>query len=113
MRTDSVNLSQEALSTAKNAIVQLFGEQYSQVRNFATKSKGAQEAHEAIRPTDMSRSSIPAETDQNKLYELIWKRTLASQMADAQIERTTVKIEADKHKEYFVANGEWYSLTVF
>ena len=106
MRTDSVNLSQEALSTAKNAIVQLFGEQYSQVRNFATKSKGAQEAHEAIRPTDMSRSSIPAETDQNKLYELIWKRTLASQMADAQIERTTVKIEADKHKEYFVANGE-------
>ena len=79
MRTDSVNLSQEALSTAKNAIVQLFGEQYSQVRNFATKSKGAQEAHEAIRPTDMSRSSIPAETDQNKLYELIWKRTLASQ----------------------------------
>jgi len=106
MRTDSVNLSQEALSTAKNAIVQLFGEQYSQVRNFATKSKGAQEAHEAIRPTDMSRSSIPAETDQNKLYELIWKRTLASQMADAQIERPTVKIEADKHKEYFVANGE-------
>ena len=106
MRTDSVNLSQEALSTAKNTIVQLFGEQYSQVRNFATKSKGAQEAHEAIRPTDMSRSSIPAETDQNKLYELIWKRTLASQMADAQIERTTVKIEADKHKEYFVANGE-------
>ena len=106
MRTDSVNLSQEALSTAKNAIVQLFGEQYSQVRNFATKSKGAQEAHEAIRPTDRSRSSIPAETDQNKLYELIWKRTLASQMADAQIERTTVKIEADKHKEYFVANGE-------
>ena len=106
MRTDSVNLSQEALSTAKNAIVQLFGEQYSQVRNFATKSKGAQEAHEAIRPTDMSRSSIPAETDQNKLYELIWKRALASQMADAQIERTTVKIEADKHKEYFVANGE-------
>ena len=92
MRTDSVNLSQEALSTAKNAIVQLFGEQYSQVRNFATKSKGAQEAHEAIRPTDMSRSSIPAETDQNKLYELIWKRTLASQMADAQIERSTVKI---------------------
>ena len=106
MRTDSVNLSAEALNTAKNAIVQLFGESYSQTRNFATKSKGAQEAHEAIRPTDMSRSSIPAETDQNKLYELIWKRTLASQMADAQIERTTVKIEADKHKEYFVANGE-------
>ncbi len=106
MRTDSVNLSQEALTTAKNAVVQLFGEQYSQVRNFATKSKGAQEAHEAIRPTDMSRPNIAAEPDQNKLYELIWKRTLASQMADAQIERTTVKIEADKHKEYFIANGE-------
>ena len=106
MRTDSVNLSQEALNTAKNAIVQLFGAQYSQVRNFATKTKGAQEAHEAIRPTDMSRASIPAEPDQNKLYELIWKRTLASQMADAQIERTTVKIEANKHKECFIANGE-------
>ena len=106
MRTDSVNLSQEALNTAKNAIIQLFGTQYSQVRNFATKTKGAQEAHEAIRPTDMSRASIPAEPDQNKLYELIWKRTLASQMADAQIERTTVKIEANKHKECFIANCE-------
>ena len=84
MRTDSVNLSAEALNTAKNAIVQLFGESYSQTRNFATKSKGAQEAPEAIRPTDMSRPTIAAEPDQNKLYELIWKRTLASQMADAQ-----------------------------
>ena len=106
MRTDSVNLSAEALNTAKNAIVQLFGESYSQTRNFATKSKGAQEAHEAIRPTDMSRPTIPAEPDQNKLYELIWKRTLASQMADAQLERTTVKIAADKHAEQFVATGE-------
>ena len=106
MRTDSVNLSTEALNTAKNAIVQLFGESYSQTRNFATKSKGAQEAHEAIRPTDMSRPTIAAEPDQNKLYELIWKRTLASQMADAQLERTTVKIAADKHAEQFVATGE-------
>ncbi len=106
MRTDSVNLSQEALTAAKNAIIQLFGAPYSQVRNFATKTKGAQEAHEAIRPTDMARTSIPAEADQNKLYELIWKRTLASQMADAQVERTTVKIEADKHNEYFTASGE-------
>ena len=106
MRTDSVNLSAEALNTAKMAIVQLFGESYSQTRNFATKSKGAQEAHEAIRPTDMSRPTIAAEPDQNKLYELIWKRTLASQMADAQLERTTVKIAADKHNEQFVATGE-------
>jgi len=106
MRTDSVNLSAEALNTAKMAIVQLFGESYSQTRNFATKSKGAQEAHEAIRPTDMSRPTIAAEPDQNKLYELIWKRTLASQMADAQLERTTVKIAADKHAEQFVATGE-------
>ena len=106
MRTDSVNLSAEALNTAKMAIVQLFGESYSQTRNFATKSKGAQEAHEAIRPTDMSRPTIAAEPDQNKLYELIWKRTLASQMADAQLERTTVKIVADKHAEQFVATGE-------
>ncbi len=106
MRTDSVNLSAEALNTAKKAIVQLFGESYSQTRNFATKSKGAQEAHEAIRPTDMSRPTIAAEPDQNKLYELIWKRTLASQMADAELERTTVKIAADNHAEQFVATGE-------
>ena len=106
MRTDSVNLSQEALNSAKNAVVQLFGDKYSQVRNFATKSKGAQEAHEAIRPTDMSKPTIAAEPDQNKLYELIWKRTLASQMADAQLERTVAKIENDKHHELFTATGE-------
>ena len=106
MRTDSVNLSQEALNSAKNAVVQLFGDKYSQVRNFATKSKGAQEAHEAIRPTDMSKPTIAAEPDQNKLYELIWKRTLASQMADAQLERTIAKIENDKHHELFTATGE-------
>ncbi|MDO5105725.1 type I DNA topoisomerase [Capnocytophaga sp.] len=106
MRTDSVNLSQEALNTAKNAIVQMYGEQYSQVRNFATKTKGAQEAHEAIRPTDMTRATISAESDQVRLYELIWKRTIASQMADAQLERTNVKIQSDKHDELFTASGE-------
>ncbi len=106
MRTDSTNLSQEALSTAQNAIHQLYGTKYSQVRNFATKAKGAQEAHEAIRPTDMMRTNIPAESDQARLYELIWKRTIASQMADAQLERTNVKIEADKHKDLFAAHGE-------
>ncbi|CEN32947.1 type I DNA topoisomerase [Capnocytophaga cynodegmi] len=106
MRTDSTNLSQEAINTAKNAIVSIYGNQYSQVRNFATKAKGAQEAHEAIRPTDMTRTSISAESDQARLYELIWKRTIASQMADAQLERTNVKIQADKHTELFTANGE-------
>lgn len=106
MRTDSTNLSQEALSTAQSAIHQLYGTKYSQVRNFATKAKGAQEAHEAIRPTDMMRTNIPAESDQARLYELIWKRTIASQMADAQLERTNVKIEADKHKDLFAAHGE-------
>ncbi|WP_454980732.1 type I DNA topoisomerase [Capnocytophaga haemolytica] len=106
MRTDSTNLSGEALSTAKDTITALFGAQYSQTRNFATKAKGAQEAHEAIRPTDMSRPQIQAESDQMRLYELIWKRTIASQMADAQLERTNVKIEANKHKELFAASGE-------
>ncbi|GET46205.1 type I DNA topoisomerase [Capnocytophaga felis] len=106
MRTDSTNLSQEAINTAKNAIVNIYGNQYSQVRNFATKTKGAQEAHEAIRPTDMMRATISGESDQVRLYELIWKRTIASQMADAQLERTNVKIQADKHNELFTASGE-------
>ncbi|GIJ97071.1 DNA topoisomerase 1 [Capnocytophaga stomatis] len=106
MRTDSTNLSQEAISTAKNAIIGIYGNQYSQVRNFATKTKGAQEAHEAIRPTDMTRTTISGESDQVRLYELIWKRTIASQMADAQLERTNVKIQADKHNELFTASGE-------
>ncbi|MFK8271701.1 type I DNA topoisomerase [Capnocytophaga stomatis] len=106
MRTDSTNLSQEAINTAKNAIIGIYGNQYSQVRNFATKAKGAQEAHEAIRPTDMTRTTISGESDQVRLYELIWKRTIASQMADAQLERTNVKIQADKHNELFTASGE-------
>nr|WP_288931804.1 type I DNA topoisomerase [uncultured Allomuricauda sp.] len=106
MRTDSVNLSSEALSAAKDAIVENYGEKYSQTRNFTGKSKGAQEAHEAIRPTDMKLQSPQLERDQSKLYELIWKRTLASQMSDAQLERTNVKIKASTHNEEFSANGE-------
>ncbi|RIV70543.1 type I DNA topoisomerase [Flagellimonas aequoris] len=106
MRTDSVNLSNEALSAAKDAIVQSYGDEYSQVRNFTGKTKGAQEAHEAIRPTDMKLQSPSLERDQSKLYELIWKRTLASQMSDAELERTNVKIQASTHNEEFTANGE-------
>ena len=106
MRTDSVNLSKEALVAAKDAIVDNYGKEYSQTRNFTGKSKGAQEAHEAIRPTDMKLQSPQLERDQAKLYELIWKRTLASQMSDAQLERTNVKIKASTHSEEFSANGE-------
>jgi len=106
MRTDSVNLSSEALAAAKDAILQNYGEEYSKVRNFKGKTKGAQEAHEAIRPTDMKLQSPQLERDQSKLYELIWKRTLASQMSDAELERTNVKIKASTHNEEFMANGE-------
>ncbi|MDO6817620.1 type I DNA topoisomerase [Zobellia sp. 1_MG-2023] len=106
MRTDSVNLSGEAISAAKDAIIDNYGEKYSTVRNFKGKSKGAQEAHEAIRPTDITNQSPSLERDQSKLYELIWKRTIASQMSDAQLERTNVKIQASTHSEQFTANGE-------
>ncbi|NAS12846.1 type I DNA topoisomerase [Poritiphilus flavus] len=106
MRTDSVNLSNEAINAAKDAIITNYGESYSKVRNFTGKSKGAQEAHEAIRPTDMSLQSPNVENDQLRLYELIWKRTLASQMSDAELERTNVKIKANTHQELFSANGE-------
>ncbi|MBT9187485.1 type I DNA topoisomerase [Zobellia russellii] len=106
MRTDSVNLSSEAISAAKDAIIDNYGEKYSTVRNFKGKSKGAQEAHEAIRPTDITNQSPSLERDQSKLYELIWKRTIASQMSDAQLERTNVKIQASTHSEQFTANGE-------
>ncbi|MCE2613127.1 type I DNA topoisomerase [Flavobacteriaceae bacterium D16] len=106
MRTDSVNLSKEALNAARGAIVGNYGEAYSQVRNYTRKTKGAQEAHEAIRPTDMNLQSPSLERDQARLYELIWKRTIASQMSDAKLERTTIKIGADAHQEQFTANGE-------
>ena len=106
MRTDSVNLSNEALTAAREAIIENYGERYSTVRNFKGKVKGAQEAHEAIRPTDMKDQSPSLERDQAKLYELIWMRTLASQMSDAELERTNVKIQSNGHNEEFTANGE-------
>ncbi|MFK7048903.1 DNA topoisomerase 1 [Flavobacterium columnare] len=106
MRTDSVNLSQEAMGAAQAEISNYYGKEFSQPRHYATKSKGAQEAHEAIRPTDMSRHTVQLDRDQSRLYDLIWKRTIASQMSDAQLERTNVKIEASNHKEIFGATGE-------
>jgi len=106
MRTDSVNLSGEAIKAAQEAIIDTYGESYSKVRNYTGKSKGAQEAHEAIRPTNMVRQSPSLERDQSKLYELIWKRTIASQMSDAQLERTNVKITGNTFSENFIANGE-------
>ena len=106
MRTDSVNLSDEARNGAKAAIENSFGKSYSKSRNFKGRSKGAQEAHEAIRPTDFSIQSVNVDNDQNRLYELIWKRAIASQMSEAELERTNVKIDASLHNESFVANGE-------
>lgn len=106
MRTDSVNLSEDARKGAKEEILKAYGEKYSKTRQFKGKSKGAQEAHEAIRPTGFEKHSISAERDQQRLYELIWKRAIASQMSDAQLERTNVKIEANKHDNHFTANGE-------
>ena len=106
MRTDSVNLSNLALSTASAEIKSAFGDKYLKVRKYATKSKGAQEAHEAIRPTYISNRSIRGSSQEQRLYELIWKRTIASQMSDAQLEKTTVKIDVSTSEEYFVATGE-------
>lgn len=106
MRTDSVNLSKEAMDAAEAEIIKSYGKEFSKPRVFANKNKGAQEAHEAIRPTDMSRHTVNIDRDQARLYDLIWKRTLASQMSDAQLERTNVKIEADNHSELFTASGE-------
>ncbi|GGD13959.1 DNA topoisomerase 1 [Flavobacterium orientale] len=106
MRTDSVNLSQEAMAAAQAEITHSYGKEFSKPRNFTSKSKGAQEAHEAIRPTDMSKHALNIDRDQARLYDLIWKRTLASQMSDAELERTNVKIEANNHSEYFAATGE-------
>ena len=107
MRTDSVNLSKLCLGAAKEEIVKLYGEEYSSTRNFHTHSKGAQEAHEAIRPTYMSNTSIDGTSQERRLYDLIWKRTAASQMAEAQIEQTTVAIAMTGNSEqHFIANGE-------
>jgi len=113
MRTDSVNLSSEALTAAQEAITAQYGEEYVQIRNYSSKTKGAQEAHEAIRPTDLMRSEISLERDQARLYDLIYKRTLASQMSDAKLERTLVKIDASTHKEQFSATGEMIAFDGF
>ena len=106
MRTDSVNLSDLALATSRQAITELMGEKYVKTRQFATKSKGAQEAHEAIRPTYMANETIHGTAQEQKLYELIWKRTIASQMADAELEKTTATISISNSNEMFVATGE-------
>ena len=106
MRTDSVNLSGEAIQAAQSVIRDNYGEKYSKVRNYKGKTKGAQEAHEAIRPTDMNLQSPSLEADQAKLYDLIWKRAVASQMSDAELERTNVKISSNSHQELFAAQGE-------
>ena len=110
MRTDSVNLSSLALNTSKEEITRLYGAEYSHPRNYHTRAKGAQEAHEAIRPTYMSETSIEGTAQERRLYELIWKRTAASQMTDAEIEKTTVTIDVSGADEKFIANGE---VTVF
>jgi len=106
MRTDSVNLSGTAIGQATDEIKRLYGEKFVHVRQYKTKSKGAQEAHEAIRPTYMNRHGIDGEPQEMRLYDLIWKRTIASQMADAELEKTIVTIKASTADEVFIATGE-------
>ena len=106
MRTDSVNLSGLAINTAKQKIEELHGAEYVKIRNYKTNTKGAQEAHEAIRPTYMANETIEGSSQEQRLYELIWKRTIASQMADAVIEKTSVSIAISNDKEKFIATGE-------
>ena len=106
MRTDSVNLSNQALNEAKEVITKSYGADYAKTRVYKTKNKGAQEAHEAIRPTNLSKMRVDAAYDEQRLYELIWKRTISSQMSDAKLERTTAQISANKHDVVFVARGE-------
>jgi|TARA_B110000914_G_scaffold197508_1_gene187358 DNA topoisomerase-1 len=106
MRTDSVNLSQDALDSAKNEIIKLYGEEYAFRRIYSNKSKGAQEAHEAIRPSYMNNKNIDGDSSHQRLYDLIWKRTISSQMADAKIDRTIVKINLSNSDQQLVAKGE-------
>ena len=106
MRTDSTNLSQTALNSAKKKIAESYGEKYVKIRHYKTNAKGAQEAHEAIRPTDFFEEEIAGTAQEQKLYSLIWKRTLASQMADAELERTNVTINISNTSERFQASGE-------
>ena len=110
MRTDSVNLSSLCIGSCKDVVAGMYGMEYHKSRNYATRAKGAQEAHEAIRPTYMSNDTIEGTVPEKRLYELIWKRTCASQMADALVEKTTVNIAISGHSESFVATGE---VTVF
>ena len=107
MRTDSVNLSKDALSFAKLEIEKSFGQEYVKIRNYKTKSKGAQEAHEAIRPTNLGNHKIETgDASAKRLYDLIWKRTIASQMSDAELEKTTINIDISTRKENYVTQGE-------
>lgn len=106
MRTDSVNLSAQAIAASKEEITKMFGEQYSNPRNFKTSTKGAQEAHEAIRPSYLNRTQVDGTAAEKRLYELIWKRTVASQMAAARIEKTVVNIGVSTAAEHFTATGE-------
>ena len=110
MRTDSVNLSSLCIGSSKSVVTEMYGEKYLKSRNYSTNAKGAQEAHEAIRPTYMANATIEGTVPEKRLYELIWKRTIASQMADALVEKTTVNIAISNHSESFVATGE---VTVF
>lgn len=106
MRTDSVNLSDLAIRSAKAVICQTLGERYSKSRQFTTQSKGAQEAHEAIRPTYMDKTAIEGDRNEQALYELIYKRMLASQMADAELEKTNITIRVSGSEIPFMASGE-------
>ena len=106
MRTDSVNLSGQALAQTKEEVIKLFGEKYHQIRNYKTKTKGAQEAHEAIRPSYLERTTIEGNTAEKRLYELIWKRTVASQMVAAEIDRTIITIDMNDGEAQFIATGE-------
>ena len=106
MRTDSVNLSQMALTLAEEEITNSFGKEYVHIRRYTTKSKGAQEAHEAIRPTSLKNKTIEGDSSAKRLYDLIWKRTIASQMADAKLEKTTININISTRKENFITQGE-------
>src|ERR1043165_1305529 len=105
MRTDSVNLSDTALGDITNTVKSMYGQEYHQFRTYKNKNESAQEAHEAIRPTFMSNTTVE-EPEWNRLYELIWKRTMASQMADAELEKTIAKISISTNKEELTASGE-------
>ncbi|WP_057937762.1 type I DNA topoisomerase [Algoriphagus resistens] len=106
MRTDSVNLSDDAMASAKNAIHGSYGQKYHKSRKFTTKSEGAQEAHEAIRPTDFANANVSGDRNEQRLYELIWKRAIASQMADAELEKTIITVDISNQPQSLVASGE-------